>query len=382
MATPKKHGSRQTSNAKEPIELSTPKEKTQFVEFEIEQFLAEPKTTRPTVRRQAAPSLNSMEIHSDYSDAKKELVSWIGEKKPAVSVSSRSASGHKFASENVVGVGIGIKDSAGVFTGELAIKVFVKEKVSHRRIHEDFLIPEEIGGIATDVSAVGPIRSFSYAARYDRPVRSGVSCGHPSLSAGTIGCLVVLKNGRLGLLSNNHVLANENNATVGDAIIQPGRVDGGQTPSDVIGLLEDFLPINFAADNLVDAAVAWTSRSLVSSHHMTYVADPTPIAATPLMTVIKNGRTTQATTGWVEAIDVDAVDVEYDSGIARFNDQIVIRGLSGASFSQGGDSGALIVTSGSRQPVGLLFAGSTTHTFANPIDVVMDRLKIDRIYVE
>ena len=382
MATPKKRGSAQASNAKDPVELSTLKEKNQLVEFEIEHFLAEPKSTRSPIRRQATSSLNSMEIHSDFSDAKKELVSWIGEKKSALAVSSRSASGHKFASENVVGVGIGIKDASGVFTGELVVKVFVQEKVSQRRVHEDFLIPEEIGGIPTDVSPVGPIRSFSYAARYNRPVRSGVSCGHPSVTAGTIGCLVVLKNGRLGLLSNNHVLANENNATVGDAIIQPGRVDGGQAPSDVIGLLEDFLPINFVADNTVDAAVAWTSRSLVSSHHMTYVADPTPIAAAPLMTVIKNGRTTQATTGWVEAIDVDAVDVEYDGGIARFNDQIVIRGLSGTSFSQGGDSGALIVTSGSRQPVGLLFAGSPTHTFANPIDVVMDRLKIDRIYVE
>jgi hypothetical protein len=60
----------------------------------------------------------------------------------------------------------------------------------------------------------------------------------------------------------------------------------------------------------------------------------------------------------------------------------VIRGLSGTAFSDQGDSGSLIVSSGSKQPVALLFAGSATHTFANPIDVVMNRLGIDRIYVK
>ena len=66
------------------------------------------------------------------------------------------------------------------------------------------------------------------------------------------------------------------------------------------------------------------------------------------------------------------MNVTYDSGVARFINQIVI---SPGSFSAGGDSGSLIVVNGGlhdRKPVGLLFAGSIFYTIANPIEKVMD----------
>jgi hypothetical protein len=351
------------------------------VELDINDYSRRSIAKKSSLREIAEPSINSMDIHNDFFAAKQAMVEWLGDQTRSSAVARRSVGRNPLASENVVGVGVGIRDSGGVFTGELAIKVFVREKVSPRRVEKDFVIPDELDGIPTDVSPVGHVRSFSYAFKYDRPVRCGVSCGHENVSAGTIGCLVVMKNRRLGLLSNNHVLANENNARIGDPIFQPGKFDGG-TSDDLIATLEAFEPISFTSDNLIDAAVGWTQKTSVSTHHMTYTVNPVPIAAAPLMTVIKNGRTTQATTGWVEAIDVDSISVEYDNGIAKFNNQIVIRGLSGTAFSDKGDSGSLIVTSGSKQPVGLLFAGSATHTFANPIDVVMDRLGIDRIYVK
>jgi hypothetical protein len=43
-------------------------------------------------------------------------------------------------------------------------------------------------------------------------------------------------------------------------------------------------------------------------------------------------------------------------------------------FSVGGDSGSLIVAGESKTPVGLLFAGSSAYTLANPIDDVLDSL--------
>lgn len=355
--------------------------KTHLIEFDFEQFRASSVSKSVSARALSIPSTNSMEIGNDFYSGKKALVEWIGGRGQELVTASRSVTTNQFASDNILGIGVGIRESAGVFTGDLSVKVFVREKVSIRRVQNDFVIPETIDGIPTDVTPIGNLQSYSYAFKYQRPVRGGVSCGHTSITAGTIGCLVVLNDDRLMLLSNNHVLANENNASKGDAILQPGKRDGGKLPNDVIGTLEDFEPIDFASDNLMDAAIAWTALTHVSPQHMTYVANPTPIAAAPLMTVIKNGRTTQATTGWVEAIDVDSVSVEYDSGVARFNDQIAIRGLSDTSFSDRGDSGSLIVSSGSKQPVGLLFAGSKTHTFANPIQTIMNRFGINRIHV-
>ena len=70
----------------------------------------------------------------------------------------------------------------------------------------------------------------------------------------------------------------------------------------------------------------------------------------------------------------------YSTGVARFVNQIII---TPGSFSAGGDSGSLIVVDGKgknkaddRKPVGLLFAGSSFATIANPIDAVLTRFGV------
>ena len=64
-----------------------------------------------------------------------------------------------------------------------------------------------------------------------RPLRIGASIGHFKITAGTLGGFVRSRDdSTMLILSNNHVLANENKAKKGDAIIQPGPFDGGQDP--------------------------------------------------------------------------------------------------------------------------------------------------------
>jgi hypothetical protein len=82
--------------------------------------------------------------------------------------------------------------------------------------------------------------------------------------------------------------------------------------------------------------------------------------------------------GIVTDIGVNSLRIPYRRFTASFDNQIAIRGV-GSLFSAGGDSGSLIVTLNSKQPVGLLFAGSTTGvTYANPIGAVMNQLGIAR----
>jgi hypothetical protein len=100
--------------------------------------------------------------------------------------------------------------------------------------------------------------------------------------------------------------------------------------------------------------------------------------------VQKYGRTTGLTSGQISAINV-FVEVCYEQfwgfciKSAYFFDQIEI---SGSGFSGPGDSGSLIVTydpehpSNDKRPVGLLFAGSDTTTYANRIDFVLDRFGV------
>ena len=45
-------------------------------------------------------------------------------------------------------------------------------------------------------------------------------------------------------------------------------------------------------------------------------------------------------------------------------------------FSASGDSGSLVVATGSNNPVGLLFAGGDGLTIANPIDAVLQRFNV------
>ncbi len=73
--------------------------------------------------------------------------------------------------------------------------------------------------------------------------------------------------------------------------------------------------------------------------------------------------------------------VNYDIGNLRFDGQIEIEGTGQKPFSDGGDSGSLIVNAG-MQAIALLFAGSDLGgrnnrglTFANPIHRVLKDLK-------
>lgn len=310
--------------------------------------------------------------------AKEELIARLGGSESLSSAAAVTASADRVGAENIQAIGVGLNEKRGRYTGDLAVKVFVREKLPLPRLAERTVVPETINGYPTDVEVVGEITIDSYARRYARPVPCGVSVGHPQITAGTLGSLMVLDNNRLCLLSNNHVLSNSNRASIGDAILQPGASDGGRTPTERIGVLERFVSIHFPGPNLVDAAAAWTAFRLVDPEHVTYTVNPGPLAPLLGLTVVKNGRTTQATMGLITAISVDSVRVNYRPEVAIFNNQIIVRGVGGAPFSLGGDSGALIVSADAKRPVGLLFAGSTTHTIANPIDAVISQLGIQR----
>lgn len=248
-------------------------------------------------------------------------------------------------------------------------------------------LPASLDGVPVVVQVSGkftalqeppaPSAELTPSDRWPRPVPIGVSTGHPAITAGTIGARVKDALGKVYALSNNHVYANENKAKIGDPVLQPGPYDGG-TLADQFGTLFAFKPIVFRgnAKNVVDAAIALTSVDDLSNSTPPADGYGTPkstIATAQLnMKVKKYGRTTSLTKGQVYAIKA-TIRVQYSSGVARFVNQIVI---TPGTFSAGGDSGSLIVadaegTTSDRQPVGLLFAGSTSYTIANPIGSVL-----------
>jgi hypothetical protein len=140
------------------------------------------------------------------------------------------------------------------------------------------------------------------------------------------------------------------------------------------------VPINFSsgATNIVDAAIAvpagvnLTGATLADGYGVPRSEIFPWQDLTYLQPVQKYGRTTGQTQGTVKAVNV-TVNVNYGAeGVATFVRQIWVRGNV---FSAGGDSGSLVVTS-DRRPVGLVFAGSSSDTFVNPISNVLNALDI------
>jgi len=249
-------------------------------------------------------------------------------------------------------------------------------------------IVAQIGGLAggeIDVRLIGDVtkRDASQYRRRRRPLVIGCSVGHYAVTAGTIGCFVRDRRDAVAMLSNNHVLADENRGSKGDDCLQPGSLDGGRTARDVVGTLDTFVKINWTARNTVDAALAtvaddigYDATTLAEGVRLTKaVADGSEVEA-----VAKVGRTTGLTRGQVTAFEVDNVVVGYDQGDAAFDGQLEIETSGDSAFSDGGDSGSLIYTLDGLA-VGLLFAGSEQGgsnglglTYANPIGEVLSNL--------
>jgi hypothetical protein len=315
-----------------------------------------------------------------------------------------------FARPNVVGVGIGYKEVRGQRTDEVVVLALVREKVPAAGLASNEMVPREVAGVSTDVIQVGHLRAQQTRTSRWRPAPGGVSLGHYKITAGTFGAVVRDRaSGDRLILSNNHVLANSNDASAGDPILQPGAYDGGQLDTDLIGHLERFCALQFnqqpgtcgiadgyamlgnalarllgsnhrvtvmevnpAATNLVDAAVARPVNDADILDEILEIGEVSGTLPGELgMPVRKSGRTTGITTGTITVLDA-TVDVSYGTGrVARFEDQIV-----STAMSQGGDSGSLLAAAGSQQAVGLLFAGSEQTTVFNPIQAVLDCLEV------
>ena len=286
--------------------------------------------------------------------------------------------------DNIVGVGYGERIKGEKPTGEICLKMYVVEKYPEEEIQAEALAPEEVDGVTVDVEAVGELVSLggNRKAKW-RPAPGGVSIGHVKITAGTLGCFCSSKEPAepVLILSNNHVLANENNAKIGDPILQPGPYDGGRDPRDRIATLFDFVPLDFSGRaNLVDCALAKPlNRELVRLCILESPSSCTKQGCTKVRGVAppvlkenvkKSGRTTSTTCGVISGVGA-TVNVGYGGGkVAKFINQIVI---TPAGFSAGGDSGSLIMDMRNRARA-LLFAGSSTHTIANPIQTVLAEL--------
>jgi hypothetical protein len=340
----------------------------------------------------------------DLRSAKKE---WSGRLlNTSRAKGSRSFYGASSAApgQNVVGIGIGEQLVGGKRTGLNAVKFFVRVKYAKHQLSKKSLLPKTIGGLPVDVEESGLFRRFvnvsagsgtnpavtGSAKAFDaqmpdpkariRPAQPGCSIGFqdlgdPLVMAGTFGALVKDAAG-IYILSNNHVLADEDRLSSGAAIFQPGLLDGGDTNSDQFASLARAIPLQAGAGNTMDAAIAQVANPNSVSKDLLYIGPPAGTADAAVdMIVHKFGRTTGYTVGQVTSIDTD-VTVAYDTANFTFMGQIIIAGTDDNSFSAPGDSGSLILERAGNNAIGLLLGGSDSLSIASHIGGVLQALNV------
>jgi hypothetical protein len=226
---------------------------------------------------------------------------------------------------------------------------------------------------------------------------------------GTLGALVRDQTGSQYILSNNHVLAESDQASVGDTIVHPALIDQNcdQNAGRPVAALRYVVPLGTSQTN-VDAALAEVDTGSVDpSGAILQLGEPgggangavaaaAPAAGlgeaispalfapgSPELRVAKSGRTTGLTCSTIDAIGL-SIEVDYYKDCAEtqhyyrktFTNQI---GIGGAGFSDSGDSGALVVDAANAEPLGLFFAGGTDDhgggfSVASPIQDVLGEL--------
>jgi len=238
------------------------------------------------------------------------------------------------------------------------------------------------------------------------PVPLGTSGGNSNditgsmCCSGTLGSLVT-RGATQYILSNNHVLActdggaNGTQCGPGSNILQPGLADTGcATTGTKVANLTQFYNLETGTAPFIDAAIAQVvSGATDPNGKILYLGATTDANNVPLpdaphagsgvaasinMAVAKSGRTTGLTCSTIMSTNI-TTSVQYQKGCGSgttfnvtYNNQVDV---SGGSFSASGDSGSLIVTQNTADPVALLYAGSNVDTVGNPVADVLNFFK-------
>jgi hypothetical protein len=295
----------------------------------------------------------------------------------------------------------GTISSSGIYSAPRSVPVSTLPNNAGQATEVIVIAVSQADSTASDSAIVVPVPAQQ--GRFSQPIPLGTSGGNgrdTSVSGsltfccgGTLGSLVS-RGGRLYILSNTHVLARSDLAAAGEPIVQPALVDNRCSTAglNTVGSLSQYFNLESGPAPHVDAAIAEILANAVDSlgtivqlggaTNGGQPTDGTPnpgpgVAPAVGQPVAKSGSATGLTCSSVLAIGV-TVSVQYQKGCStgklftvNYTNQVDV---SGVGFSAEGDSGSLIVTQDTADPVGLLYGGSDTDTLANPVANVLAQL--------
>ena len=231
----------------------------------------------------------------------------------------------------------------------------------------------------------------------------GASIGHYAGFAGTLGCLVQVRDrGKswVGAMGASHVLANSGSGESGDAVLCPCPPDGRRVMGSQIGTLENSSILVHhkeaggpgRATNTEDAAVVRFLDQSVSPQ-ANLVPDPEEprskrlritghVAAAEWQKyvgkqVYKFGRTTGFRRGWFDGITTESHSIRLpDNRIYFYQATMMVTNDGKRAFSEPGDSGALVyATDGTA--IGLVIGASAELTYVSPMFACLEAMNAE-----
>lgn len=303
----------------------------------------------------------------------------------------RVAAAYYMANPRVTLIDVGWQITDGVPTGEVAVRVHVRDKPTGA-VFEAFEMdrPDQVIDKSKIpfpnvdiIEATYPIQLFWDVPMSDdphgvvfNPLQGGISVASERLFGyGTLGLIVEDRDtGEKMVLSNWHVLAASEYAMRGDRIFQPGYGDGG-TRDNTIALLERHTfaqGIDAAVGKLTDSR-GWTNNQLEIG--------PVTGSLTPAlgMLVTKSGRASHVTHGVIDGIEGEYP--LYYGGVLRRIKYVhrIVPAPGYDEVSRAGDSGSCWVKEATHEAVGLHFAGQDDPETALAIAMpqVLDALNVN-----
>jgi hypothetical protein len=300
------------------------------------------------------------------------------------------------APRNLHAVGIGRKIVNGRQTNVACLRFYVLQKMSSSLISPKDRLPDQVDGIPTDVVESMPANVASGAPPCSanrqavvRPIVPGISAAHEAVGAGTIACFCRStapgdsREDRF-VLGNNHVFANSNAGAIGDALWQPGGLDGG-TAANAFATLHRVAPlvIDGVTPNTVDAAIGRVRPDVVIDGAICSIGRPSRVGAVAEIKVRKHGRTTGYTEGIITDVSLDQlVGMDHANPEARalFSGQFRVEPAGGFTVvGKFGDSGSLFVAGDSLAAIGMLIATPPggEYAVASPFAEIASVLQIE-----
>jgi len=205
-----------------------------------------------------------------------------------------------------------------------------------------------------------------------------------------------------GVTSASHVLSINNTADEGDIIIAPGHPDGPKSNKARCGSLDRFIYLTHysqldrpGVNSICCPDVALVHLDPNTKHTIpeaTWVVDPkSPGKRLPIKgmldkdtlversgeRVYKVGRSTDFTEGTLDIVGLQRQAIQLPDGrLYLYTDIITVERVGRKSFSQAGDSGALVYTADG-YGLGFIIGGTEDISFISPMDVCLRQIEAE-----